>query len=188
MTTEREYFRVPCEFQIRFRKIDEEELRQFLTNAMRPAPSSILRMEVETQLSQLSFRDETKILLEKAFQLLLNMDQRLERIEETMEQAKALGSSPLTPYAWVHGDLGAGGLAFESEKAAVLKEQEILLTDLVLSSMPEFRFVAASRIVKIEGLRMNCEFVGIHADDREYIHRFVMARQREQLRSRSKDR
>ncbi len=188
MASEREYFRVPCEFQIRVRTIEIEELNLFVSQAMRPSPYSILRMEVETQLSQLSFRDETKVLLEKAFQLLINMDQRLERMEETLGQSQGDIAPGLNPYQWTQGDLGAGGLSFDLADSTNFKVGNHVMIDCVLPAMPEFRFVAAGKIVAIDSTKVSSEFVGIHADDREYIHRFVMARQREQLRGRTKDR
>ena len=188
MTQEREFFRVACEFQIRIRKVEEEELQIFTAHGLRPSPYSILRTELEGQLSLLPIRDESKNLLEKAFQILINMDQRLERIEEYLEEREGDNGFKLMRYEWVHGDIGAGGFSCEVEGSHSFKSGEALLVDIILPALPDYRFVAAARAVAAEGKKLNCEFAGIHADDREYIHRFVMARERELLRARSKDR
>ena len=185
----REFFRVPCEFQIRFREISDEELNVFKSFAMRPSPHSTLRAEVEGQLQAMPIRDESKVLLEKAFQILLNMDQRLERLEEQF-QAFMSGAKPtLDSYEWVHGDLSAGGVAFVFEKGVKVKPDSRLLIDLILPAMPEYRLVAAAQVnyVNPDG-RVGTDFLAIHEDDKEFIHRFVIAREREMLRNRALER
>jgi hypothetical protein len=180
----RTYFRMACEFQVRFRVINEEELNVFKSYAMRPSPYSTLKNEIENQLQSMEIREESKFLFEKAFQLLINVDQRLERLEEliTQREARTVADS----YEWVHGDLGAGGLAFEIKEKKSPKVGDLVLIDLILPSLPEYRLVAAGRIVHSEKKNLiSAEFIAIHEDDREYIHRFVIERERELLRARA---
>jgi hypothetical protein len=182
---ERSYFRIACEFQVRYRAIDEEELRVFRSYAMRPSPYSGLRYELENQLQSMAIREESKFLFEKAFQLLMNIDQRLERIEEQVQKSSATHIAE--SYEWVHGDLGAGGLAFSPESKQVnVKPGQELLVDVILPSLPEYRFVAAAKVLHTEKKdQIGVEFVAIHEDDREFIHRYVIQREREVLRARA---
>lgn len=180
----RNYFRITCEFQVRFRAIDAEELQVFQNYAMRPSPHSTLKFEIENQLQSMEIREESKFLFEKAFQLLINIDQRLERIEEQLSQ-RDTKTLPDT-YEWVHGDLGAGGLAFGSASKVRPQPGETILVDVILPSLPEYRFVAASKVVQSEKKDQICvEFLAVHDDDREYLHRFVIQREREILRARA---
>jgi hypothetical protein len=180
----RNYFRIACEFQVRFRSIDDEELRVFRNYAMRPSPHSTLKFEIESELQGMEIRQESKFLFEKAFQLLINIDQRLERIEEQIAQRE---SSVLPDsYEWVHGDLGAGGLSFGVQSKAIPQSGSTVLVDVILPALPEYRFVAASKVIHSEKKDLvSVEFLAIHEDDREYLHRFVIQREREILRSRA---
>lgn len=184
---ERSYFRIACEFQIRFRKIDAEELKVFKSHAMRPSPYSSLRMELENQLQNMSIKAESKFLFEKAFQILVNIDQRLERLEEQVMGLR-LGDQ-VTPdsYEWTHGDLGAGGLSFKAPSKSDVQVGDLVLVDILLPSMPEYRLVAAAKVVHLEGEGpvLGLEFDAIHEDDREFIHRYVIQREREMLRNRA---
>lgn len=173
---DRNFYRVPCEFQIRFRPIGEDELKIFRSFAMRPSPHSSLKAEVDTQISAINIRDESKALFEKAFQILLNIDQRLERIEEQLIPGHA---KVVENYDWIRGDLGAGGLAFrlETEKTPQLGAK--LLMDMILPSMPEHRIVSAVEVSHIDSDgKVGMEFIAIHEDDREFLHHFVIARER----------
>lgn len=179
----RNYYRIACEFQVRFRVIDDDELEVFQNYALRPAPYSSLKTELEAQLRAMDIREESKFLFEKAFQLLINIDQRLERIEEQLVNKEA--NLPEN-YEWVHGDLGAGGLAFSTESDQKVKEGQKLLVDVILPSLPEYRFVAAAQALHTgKKGQIGVEFTSIHEDDREYIHRFVIQKERELLRARA---
>src|SRR5665213_2690546 len=132
----RNYFRVACELQVRFLVIDEAELQVFQNYAIRPSPYSSLRYELENQLQSMDIREESKFLFEKAFQLLISIDQRLDRVEEQMQLHRAGTKSIPDSYEWVHGDLGAGGLAFSTETKLDVKVGDILLIDALLPSLP----------------------------------------------------
>jgi len=185
----RTYYRVPCELQIRFRRLDNEELKVFSSFAMRPSPHSNLKTEIEQQLQGIGIREESKTLFEKAFQLLLNLDQRLERIEEQLASLASGAKSTLDSYEWVHGDIGAGGLAFFPESKNPLLKGEKLLMDIILPTLPEHRFVVAAEVSHIDEVgKVGTKFISIHEDDREFIHRFVISREREILRLRALER
>lgn len=180
----RNFFRIACEYQLRFRVIEKEELQVFQNYAMRPSPHSTLKYEIESQLQTMEIRQESKFLFEKAFQLLINIDQRLERIEEQLTQRE--NHSIKENYEWVHGDLGAGGLSFHGRSENLPAADSIILVDVILPSLPEYRFVAASRVVPSnrQGI-LSIEFISIHDDDREFLHRYVIQREREMLRTRA---
>ncbi len=182
---ERNYFRIACEFQVRFRVISDEELGVFSNYAMRPSPYSHLRFELENQLQAMDIRDESKFLFEKAFQILMNIDQRLERLEEQMQSIKTGDKGVLESYEWVHGDLGAGSTAFVASKTTEVKVGNHILLDIILPALPEYRFVAAAKVVHVDEKNIGCEFSAIHEDDREFIHRYVIQREREVLRNRA---
>jgi hypothetical protein len=180
----RNYFRIACEFQVRIRVIDDEELVVFKNYAMRPSPYSSLKYELENQLQSMQIREESKFLFEKAFQLLINIDQRLERIEEQLVQREARAATET--YEWVHGDLSAGGIAYQTQSKQPMKLDDKVLVDVILPSLPEYRFVAAGKIVHLDAsLNLGVEFLAIHDDDREQIHRHVIQRERELLRARA---
>lgn len=174
-------FRVPCEFQIRFREVTKEELEIFRTFSMRPSPFASLKNEVETMIRGADIREESKTLFEKAFQILINLDQRMERIEEHLNRNPLESGPILESYEWVHGDLGAGGLAMETKKPTPRANAYVML-DVVVPGLPEHRFVAAGLMQSSR--RFECEFLAIHEDDREFLHRFIMNREREILRNR----
>jgi hypothetical protein len=189
MTKEnRNFFRVACEFQIRSRKIDEKELEMFRSFAMRPSQYSTLRYDLEHQFSSLNIREESKTLFEKAFQILINIDQRLERIEEQIQALRAKDEISLQNYEWIHGDLSAGGIYYHTDTKINFSVSDIVLIDLLLPSLPEYRVVAAARVSRAESQELAMEFEAIHSDDQEFIHRFVMSREREMLRARAKER
>ncbi|MDB5037513.1 MAG: hypothetical protein JWQ35_1041 [Bacteriovoracaceae bacterium] len=182
----RQYFRVSCELQVRFRVIDDEELQVFKSYALRPSPYSSLRNELENQLQAMDIREESKFLFERGFQLLMNIDQRLERLEEQMHLQRSGAAHIPDSYEWVHGDLGAGGLAFSSESKISVKPDQTVLLDCLLPSLPEYRFVVAAKVLHTEKKKLiGTEFLAIHEDDREFIHRFVIQRERELLRARA---
>ncbi|MBN8555759.1 MAG: hypothetical protein J0L93_09970 [Deltaproteobacteria bacterium] len=181
-------FRVACEFQVRFRTIEESELEVFRSYAMRPSAYSALKSQIENQLSAMAIRDESKNLLEKAFQILLNIDQRLERIEEQMYNPDSSKYKILENYDWVHGELGAKGLSFSHEKTKSVKVGDLLLLDLILPSLPEQRMVAALKVSSLANDYIDGNFVAIHDEDVEFLHRYVIAREREMLRARALER
>jgi hypothetical protein len=188
-TQRRAGFRIPCEFQIRFRKIQDDELDVFTAYAMRPSPYSHLRNEIQSQLAAMDIRHESKALLEKAFQILLNIDQRIERIEERLDAKEDEGTKIFESYQWVHGHLGAGGLTFQPEGPKTAEVGEKILMDLLLPSMPEQRIVSAGQIIRKEqdGVLV-IEFVAIHQEDEEFLFQFVASKEREMLRARALER
>ncbi len=186
---DRSFFRVPCELQIRFRVLNDDEFNVFKSYSLRPSAFSAMRMEVENQIRNLSIRDDSKALFERAFQILINLDQRMERIEEQLQQIAHGGKAILEVYDWVHGDLGGGGIAFKSEKTSKLKKGDRVLVDAILPALPEYRFVAACDVAHVDADgTVGMHFLAIHDDDREFIHRFVTAREREILRARANER
>ena len=120
---QRNYFRVPCEFQLRHRVLEDQEFEVFKSFALRPSPYSSLKVEIENQLNNLPVGASSRLLFEKAFQILVNIDQRLERLEETFNQY-IQGSEKLEAYEWVTGNLGAGGLEFIHEGKKKYKENQ----------------------------------------------------------------
>lgn len=184
-----ESFKVSCELQLRFRKVDAEELRVFKEFGLRPSPYTSLRMGIETELNRLSLQGENRILLEKAFQLLLNIDQRLERMEEFIQNQN--GKEPMIRerHEWFHADLNASGLAFIPMKDSKLSSGDTLMLDMIFPSFPEQRIVCSGQVMSAAGKNnaVQVNFVDIHQDDREFLHRFVMEREREILRARKEN-
>lgn len=174
---------------MRLRRVEGEELGVFKSFAMRPSPYASLKAEIDTTIQSLGVREESKTLFERAFQLLINMDQRLERIEEQLLQMSRGEKAPVDSYEWIHADLGAGGLVFEAGSQWKVSAGDSVLLDLILPALPEYRLVAAAEI-KDGGAprRFEAIFTFIHDDDREFIHRFVMSRERELLRARALER
>lgn len=185
----REYFRVPCELQVRFRKVNDEELKLFKQYGLRPSPYTSLRMTIEQDLQRLSIREESKTLLEKAFQILLNIDQRLERLEEYLQGQNSDAPEIKESHEWVRADLSAGGIAFIPSKEKDLKIGDDLMLDLLFPSLPEQRVVCAGKVVHIQSDgNIGIDFSEIHQDDQEFIHRFVIEKEREVLRARAQER
>lgn len=184
--TSKTNFRIPCEFQIRYRVIDKAELEVFKSYAMRPSPYSTLKADIESQLSAMPVRDESKSLLEKAFQILLNIDQRLERLEEKLSPQDDGAVKIVENYEWVHGELGGAGFSFLSEQKKQISNGSLILIDMILPSFPEQRIVAAAQVSSSDASgNVVAEFVGIHEQDTEFVFRFVAAREREILRTRA---
>lgn len=188
-SSSRDFFRVPCELQLRFRKIDQEELRVFKQFGLRPSPYSSLRAGIETELSRLMLDSEMKHLLEKAFQILLNIDQRLERIEETLAGQAKEAPTVQDSHTWVHADLSAGGIAFVPPEKSSVQKGDFVMLDLIFPALPEQRVVCAGRVIH-EGKEgaVGVEFTEIHQDDLEFVHRFVLEKEREMLRTRALER
>lgn len=185
--TDRSFFRVPCEFQLRFRKAGPDELELFKSIAMRPSIGSTTRTEIENAIQTLDSRDGMKTVIEKSVAILINIDQRIERMEENVLNILLDRKEEYIAYEWVSGDIGAGGAMFHWEEGEALKAGDDLLLDILLPDMPEHRIVAAAKVTDSSKTpEVSTEFVAIHPDDKEFIHRFVMARQREILRERSR--
>jgi len=183
---DRSSFRIPSEFQIRFRKVTEEEAQIFTSFAMRPSPVSAARGEIEGLISSLPFQDSGRVLIEKAFHFILNMDQRLERLEEILNQRVHQDEIGLKPYEWVSGEIGSHEVLFRWESDPELESGDRVLIDLLLPDLPELRVVACGRVINYSEEQASLiELESIHADDREYLHRFILARQREMLRDRA---
>ncbi len=186
---DRESFRIACELQIRFRKIDGEEARVFREFGLRTSPYTSLRSTFEIELNRLDAPTEMKGLLEKAFQVLLNIDQRLERIEEFVQGQQAEASTIKDSFEWVHADLSPGGIAFAPSKGVDIKEGDLLMMDMLFPSLPEQRVVCSGRVVHKGKLgAVGVQFDQIHQDDQEFIHRFVLEKEREVLRARAQER
>jgi len=186
----REYFRIPCELQLRFRKADAAEVKMFKDFGLRPSPYSALRMNIETELQRMSTSEETKLLMDRAFRILLNIDQRLERLEEMIQNQNSKAAEIQESHEWIHADLSAGGLAFEPESDKKLKVDDLVMMDMIFPSLPEHRVVCSGIVVHSDRKNghIGIEFNGIHQDDQEFIHRFVMEREREILRTRALER
>lgn len=186
----REYFRVPAELQLRFRKATADELKVFKEFGLRPSPYSTLRMSIENELNRTSMGEEAKLLLEKAFRILLNIDQRIERIEEFIYNQKSDAPEIQESHEWVHADVSAGGIAFTPPKDKELQKGDFVMLDMLFPSLPEQRVVCSGKVVHAEpkNMHIGIEFESIHDDDREFIHRFVTEREREILRARALER
>lgn|GEM_PF-7093526 len=158
----------------------------FQSVAMRPSPTSAVRAEIDNFIQTIDASDGMRNLIEKAFYLLLNIDQRLERLEEEFLKMMFGKKEEISQYEWVAGEVGAGGIAFRSEGHASVKQEDMVLLDILLPDLPEQRIVAAGKVREMKPeSQFEIDFLSIHSDDREFIHRFVMARQREILRERS---
>lgn len=181
------FFKVPSEYQIRYRVIDETELKFFSEYAIRPSPTSAARGEIEFLLRSVDVSHEMRTLIERAFQLLLNIDQRLERFEEDFLNFVVEKKEELKPYEWVSGQLGASGVEFKEEHQELVALNDYLLLDILLPSLPEQRVVAAGKVAEVDPntKHMEIEFTAIHPDDQEFIHRYSLQRQRELARERA---
>src|SRR4051794_5364273 len=96
----RSFYRVPTEFQIRIKRLSPAELEVFQSFALRPSAYAGLRTEIETQIQSLEIREESKNLFQRAFSLLLSIDQRLERLEESVQNAALKEGSTIEAYEW----------------------------------------------------------------------------------------
>ena len=182
------FFHVPCEVQIRFRELAAEELEAFQQFGLRPSPYTQLRLGIESELSRMAIADESRLIFERAFQILINIDQRLERLEETI-QGQISGTPTIKDgHEWVQADLSAGSIAFIPPSPKTLKVDTNLLLDIILPGLPEQRIVATGSVKSTEGDKILAEFTMLHQDDKEAIHRFVLEREREMLRSRALER
>jgi len=179
-------FRVSCELQLRFRKIDAEELRVFRAYGLRPSPYTSLRMGIEAELNRLSLEGGNRNLMERAFQLLLNIDQRLERLEEMIQIQTSKEPVIRETHEWFHAELSASGFSVILAKDLNLKSGDDLMMDMIFPSFPEQRIVCSGKILALSSANgmANIDFMDIHKDDREFLHRFVMEREREILRGR----
>ena len=182
------FFHVPCELQIRFRELSPEELSAFQSFGLRPSPYTQLRLGLESEFSRMQMGDESRSVLEKAFKILINIDQRLERLEELIQGQMSGAPVIKEGHEWVQADLSAAGLSFIPASPKQVKVSSQILLDIILPGLPEQRVVATATIVAIEGEKVRVEFSMLHQDDKEAIHRFVLEREREILRSRALDR
>lgn len=186
MEKDKDYFRVPCEFQMRSRVVDEQERELFKTVSVRPSASLSLRSEVEGLLRGSQLDESLRSVVDYGFALLLNMDQRLERIEEEFSLFVSGQKEKIQQYQWVSADLGAEGLWVPRSVLADAKEGDFLLMDILLPSMPEQRLVATLEWVECREGQAHLLFDGLHKEDEEYLFRFIRSREREILRSRKK--
>jgi len=182
------FFHVPCEVQIRFRELSHQEMTAFQQFGLRPSPYTQLRVGIESEISRMSFGEESRTVMEKAFQILINIDQRLERLEELI-QAQISGTPVIKEgHEWVQADLSAGGMAFIPATPKPIKVGDHVLLDLILPGLPEQRVVAVADVTELQGEKVNVKFNMLHQDDKEAIHRFVLEREREILRSKALER
>lgn len=185
---EKAFFTVPCEMQARYRVISEEEFQVFKVHGLRPSPGSSIREEVENQVKSLDLDDTGRSLVEKLFKLILNIDQRIERIEESLQKKPSPSGTEAEPYEFYQAELGAEGILLKIDAASGASVDDIVLLDMILPSLPEHRIVAAGTITELEpNQTIRVRFSAIHGDDREFIHRFSMIRQRELLRERARE-
>lgn len=186
-SSEPSYFRVACEFQVRARKIDEEELRVFEEVSLRPSPMASIRGEIDTLLRASPLDEGSKSVVDYVVSILLNIDQRLDRIEEDMQNFFRGEKSEIQFYEWVSGEIGGEGCIVEMPEITDANEGDHLIMDLLLPTLPEQRIVAVGQIQqKPEPSKYHLEFKLIHADDKEYLYRFIRSREREILRARKK--
>lgn len=185
--SDRRYFRVPCEFQLRFKKVAADEYKLFSSYALRPSPTSAARAKIENYVGLMDAKDGLKGLVETAVGILLNIDQRLERVEENILSILLDRKDDFVPYEWVSGEIGAQGVAFQWEEPSALQKGDQILVDMLLPDMPEHRIVAAALVADLkEDGELIVDFEAIHHDDQELIHRFVLGREREILRERAR--
>lgn len=184
----KDFYKVPCDFQMRFRILSEEEHQVFQSVSMRPSPYSVLCSELDSLIESSKGLDMNRALIERAFQILINIDQRLERLEEDFHQFISGKKEEVQNYDWYHGELGAGGLVVQKSELKMEPSQaeaKLILVDLLLPSLPEHRIVATAKLNEIDQDKCIFEFQSIHKDDQEFIYRFVAARERELLRARA---
>jgi c-di-GMP-binding flagellar brake protein YcgR len=146
-------------------------------------------MGIESELHRLDIHESSRALLEKAFQMLLNIDQRLERLEEGLLHPQPEENLSHEKHEWVRADLSAGGLAFLCPEGKNHQVGDFVLLDIVFPSLPEQRVVCSGKVVHFnKDQMMAIDFLDIHKDDKEFIHRFVLEKEREILRARADDR
>lgn len=187
--SDRQYFRVPCDFQIRYTKLSNTEFEVFESHSTRPSTMSSVRMDIHNLVSTLDLRDGAKSLIEHGVNLLLSIDQRLDRLEENVLKLLLDQKDEYVPYHFVHGEIGAVGMTFETDTIQSLRKGDRLLCDFILPDMPEHRIVAALEVKSLtdEG-GVDGEFVSFHHDDQEFLHRFIRSRERQILRQRAQER
>lgn len=185
----RDYYRVPCDMQVRYKKIGAEEADLFKAYAIRPSSHSSLTQEIDLQVQQSSFSAEAKFLFEKAFQILLSIDQRLDHLEERLNSDQSGITDIEMTYEWATGDLSASGIGLRLQSPPSVQAGDKILLDVVLPALPEHRFVATAEVAHTkEKNEIGLNFISIHEDDREFLHQYVRKREREILRSRAQKR
>lgn len=185
MSEEKAFFKVPCEFQLRFRELTQEEADLFHASPSRPSPYSALRTELKALTESIKFGDPYKTLIEKAFQLLINMDQRLERMEEQVYSMTSDVADDLVGYQWTIAEIGALGIQLDKKYVSPQNSNSIFLLDFIIPSLPEQRVIATASLKDLDSSSYVFFFKSIHDADRELIHQFVASREREILRDRS---
>jgi len=184
MSEETAFYTVPAQFQIVVEPLKTpESIEQKELLLSRPSPFSSLRLSLENQIRAGDQSMGNKELVTKAFELLLSVEQRLNRVEEFLSHKERGKSVPL--YQWVQGSIGAGALNFtlpEGQNA----DAQVLWVDLLLPSVPEYRVQLLANVTDRSGTMLNCSFRKIHDEDREQIFRFVRQREREIIRAKSK--
>ncbi len=167
------------------RALTDEEAKLFLASPSRPSPYSALRSELKNLTESLKFSDAYKTMIEKAFQLLINMDQRLERMEEQIYSMTSDKESDLLGYQWMLGEIGGLGIKLDKKNIPQNTGDQIWLLDFILPSLPEQRVIATALLEDLGSETDLLRFQSIHEADRECIHQFVAAREREILRERA---
>lgn len=181
------YFRVPCEIQIRARVIDQAEFEMFQKVTLRPSPVASLRSEIESLMRVSSLDESLRGVIANAFSLMLNIDQRLDRIEEDLSLFIQGKKEHITPYEWTRVELGAEGFLAQLAQLPKLTMGDLVLVDFLLPSFPEQRIVAAVKVVEDSNPEeVHFRFECLHDEDLEGIFRFIRSREREILRSRKK--
>jgi len=190
-TGSRDFYRISCELQIRYRKAEAEEIGMFKNFGLRLSPYTSLRNTIESELHTADLPEAGKSLLERAFQILLNIDQRLERLEELIQHQGVETPTPgQEAHEWIHADVSAGGISFVPTKDKKLNMGDLVMMDMIFPSLPEQRVVCSGKVVHAgqKNDHLGIEFEYLHEEDREFIHRFVLEKEREMLRARALER
>lgn len=174
-------FRVPCEIKLRYKQIRPEELDRFQLFSLRSSGKHHLRSEIEQCLHAVDLSSSSKALVEKGFQLLLHLDQKLDRIEREFQKQFSQETEE-KPYQSCQVQLGGTGLIWSTSG---LKEGEQLILDMVVPNIPEQQMLLGARVKQKVDDGYELEFNAIHEEDREYIYRYVASREREILRRRA---
>jgi hypothetical protein len=174
------YFRVSS--VLRVRKKSETG------GVLRPLGLASIRSEIEMHLHSSGMDKEEKLLTEKMFELILGTDLRLQRIENQLEAVLSNNSQKYEAFMTVPLELGAEGFVVKKSAWPFGPVEAELALDILVPVVPEWPLQ-----VKVQQAKWDSEdswhfrFSEIYNDDREMIHRYLRIRERELLRSRSKN-
>lgn len=183
MTNSGDYFKVPCEIKWRVKSLNPQEFNEKAKSGVALGHLASFRSDLDTQLRSTSLKGPEKVLMEKAFELLMSIENRLDRVEEFISTLSKESTSSFVPYQSSLIELGAAGFILQEQEWK--GPMECLEVEMLLPAVPEYRLRVLVRQVQRVGGFWHFRFEALALDDEEAVHRYIRQRERELLRSRS---